>query len=138
MPNSVASLKKALQSTPIEELDVAVIATTADGSIGYWNGEAERLYGWRAEEVMGSNIVDITPSMSKRPQAEEIMAALRKGEPWQGVMQLRRRDGTVFEAFVIDTPLPHGAILGVSGPADEAARVRERNEALLSQLMARL
>ncbi len=40
----------------------AVIATDPQGKIIYWNGAAERLYGWLPDEVMGRSVVEITPS----------------------------------------------------------------------------
>lgn len=138
-----ASLRDALSRTPVEDFDVAVIATTWDGTIGYWNAEAERIYGWTADEVIGQNIVDVTPSVSKRVQAEAVMGALRLGKPWEGEMLLRRRGGQVFNAFVIDTPLPANdpdacAIIGASGPAVQADKVRDRNALLICELQRHL
>ena len=143
MPVSYANLGKALESTPIGEFDVAVIATTWEGVIGYWNAEAERLYGWKADEVLGANIVDVTPSLSERAQAEAIMRRLREGRPWEGEMALRRRGGADFRAFVIDTPLPANdpgncAIIGASAPFHEADRVRIRNALLRCELRRHL
>jgi len=34
-------------------VEQAVIATDIEGQIIFWNRFAERLYGWRAEEVLG-------------------------------------------------------------------------------------
>lgn len=40
----------------------AVIGTTVEGRIVYWSDRAVSLYGWTASEVVGQNIVDITPA----------------------------------------------------------------------------
>ena len=37
----------------------AVIATDVGGAIVYWNDAAEDLYGWRSDEVIGRNVVDV-------------------------------------------------------------------------------
>jgi hypothetical protein len=71
------------------------------------------------------------------------MGSLKLGHPWEGEMLLRRRGGQTFEAFVVDTPLPGKdpaacAIIGASGPATDAARVRERNSLLRCELRRHL
>ena len=48
------------QARILTSIKAAIIATRPDGRIVYWNRFAEELYGWRAEEVIGRNILDIT------------------------------------------------------------------------------
>ena len=50
------------QATLLAAVGQAVIATNTDRTITYWNAGAERLYGWKAEEVLGRDIVDILPT----------------------------------------------------------------------------
>jgi len=42
----------------------AVIATDAAGTIVYWNEQASFLYGWEPEDVLGRNVLDVTPTRS--------------------------------------------------------------------------
>jgi hypothetical protein len=70
------------------------------------------------------------------------MAALQAGEVWRGEILLRRRDDTPVLAFVLDVPVGdlasgQGAIVGVSGPADEAARIDRQAEELAAALRRR-
>ncbi|HJY24009.1 MAG TPA: response regulator, partial [Hanamia sp.] len=60
----------------------AIIATTIDGAITYWNNAAEKIYGWSADEVMDRNIVDITSVDQSKTQANEIMSDLKAGKSW--------------------------------------------------------
>src|SRR5690242_6760045 len=45
----------------LDALDVAVIGSTADGRIVTWNAAAERLYGYRADEIVGHSIARVLP-----------------------------------------------------------------------------
>lgn len=95
----------------------AVIGTTTSGEIVYWNGAAERLYGWKAEEVEGRSIVDVTPSAATREQAEEIMERLRAGRSWSGEFRVRSKLGEEFQAVVQDVPVQDssGKLIGLVG-----------------------
>lgn len=93
-----------------------VIATDETGTVIYWNKAAERLYGWRASEAIGQNIIDLTPAMVSRAKAEEIMLQLLAGKPWSGEFTVRQRDGTALLAHVDDVPVIHaGEVVGIIG-----------------------
>ena len=92
----------ALTDEALQASGAALIATTAQGAVLYWNDAAQRLYGWKATEALGRNVVDVTPALQSREQAAEIMKRLQQGQPWEGDIVLRRRDGTPFKAFVTD------------------------------------
>ena len=57
------------QANLLDAVEQAVIVTDLDGTIVYWNRFAETLYGWSAPEVIGRNILDITPAMVCLPAA---------------------------------------------------------------------
>jgi PAS domain S-box-containing protein len=101
----------------LDHLDLAVIATDADGVVTTWNSRAERLYGWTRDEAIGRHIVQLTvPDESKRT-AEEVMAAIQRNQPWRGSFRVRRKDGSVFTAFVKDAPIldADGDLIGIVG-----------------------
>jgi PAS domain S-box-containing protein len=83
----------------------AVIATTAYGAIVYWNERAESLYGWRTDEALGRNILDVTPTPKTLDEAERLMEQLRRGEPWSGPFIVQRRDGTPIIVEVTNHPV---------------------------------
>jgi PAS domain S-box-containing protein len=95
----------------------AVIATDLEGRILFWNRWAEGLYGWTAEEVLGQDILAVTPNLASRDQAREIMERLQRGESWSGEFLVQRRDGTTFPAVVKNSPIQdeHGALVGIVG-----------------------
>jgi PAS domain S-box-containing protein len=103
----------------------AVIATDTAGRILYWNDAAQEIYGWRREEVLNLNIVDVTPAALSRPEAAHIMKILRSGEHWSGTFQLQDRRGRRFLANVTDTPVFNAngkliGIIGISAPAQSS------------------
>jgi PAS domain S-box-containing protein len=105
----------------LDHVDLAVISTDADGVVLTWNSRAETLYGWDRTEAIGRHISELTFSGSERGEADEIMAAIRSGEQWQGTFRLRRKDGSTLTAFVKDSPVLDGAgnLVGIVGVSIE-------------------
>jgi PAS domain S-box-containing protein len=105
----------------LDAVGEAVVATSPDGRILYWNLAAEALYGWLADEVLGRDVVDVTPTDASRADAEGIMRRLERGESWAGVFPTRRKDGSVFLARVTNRPVLDEtgrlvAVIGISQP----------------------
>jgi PAS domain S-box-containing protein len=100
----------------LHALGHAVIATDTRGTVLFWNGAAEQLYGWPAAEAVGRDITEVTvPEISQRAAAE-IMAALREGRPWSGGFPVRRRGGEVLHALVTDSGVYRdGELIGIVG-----------------------
>lgn len=146
LPPGVADAVAAIAGLMVDPLpayiDTAVIATTVLGAVAYWNEAAERLYGWRAKEALGRNVVDLTPASYTRDEAEKIMRQLQAGEPWDGEIVLRRRNGEPFLAYVMDVPVGdlasgQGAIVGVSLPAENRRLIDHRRRLIEAELHTR-
>lgn len=103
--------------------DDAVIATDAAGRILYWNDRAADLYGWNVEEVLGRNVLDVTPTRRSGDAAAEIMEEMRAGSEWTGEFILRHRDGSPMRAQVKNTVVRLGEVIvgfvGVSRLSNE-------------------
>ena len=70
-------------------LDVAtdaILVSSLENQILFWNRRAERLYGWKAEEVLGKNINELLQRGSL-PQFEAIQKALASKGEWQGELE---------------------------------------------------
>src|SRR5262245_57418261 len=111
---------RVLVVTPAAVLDAvgrAIIASDLDGLIVSWNRGAERLDGWRAEEVLGQNILDVLVPEPLHDQAEAIMARLRSGQPWAGDFWTRHRDGHTLRVAVANRALldDAGEVVGIVG-----------------------
>lgn len=96
--------------------DSAVIATDSTGTILYWNSFAESMFGWRSEEALDRNVVDVTRGQQSAAESERIMHELLAGKPWSGAFLVRHKDGTPIVVHVTDVPvLVDGAVVGVVG-----------------------
>ncbi|MES3021442.1 MAG: EAL domain-containing protein [Pseudomonadota bacterium] len=127
-----------LQEHLLESVEQAVIATDMAGMIVFWNPYAERLYGWSAAEVMGRNIIDITPADSTLAQAGQIMARLKRGESWSGEFEVRHRSGRLVPIRVTDSPLRNerNELIGIIGISTDITEQRKIEKALrLSDLV---
>jgi PAS domain S-box-containing protein len=95
----------------------AVIGTMLDGTIVYWNLGAEVLYGWPSADVIGRNILDVTPSDMSVAEGEGIMKALQKGHTWTGEFGARTRSGRSVTVHVRDVPVrdSSGELIGIIG-----------------------
>jgi PAS domain S-box-containing protein len=128
----------------LDAVGEAVMATDADGRITYWNAAAERLYGWREEEVLGRRIVDVTPTEQSASDAETLMDAFARGETWTGRFEVRDKEGRRFPARVTNTPLydEYGAFAGVIGVSSDISeelagirgQARARQQATVASL----
>lgn len=83
----------------------AAIATNLDGIVNYWNKAAENIYGWKKEEVLGMNILDLTPNEVNKQEAIQIMELLHKGQTWSGQFNVQKKNGTSFPALVSNSPI---------------------------------
>jgi PAS domain S-box-containing protein len=121
-----------LKASFLDSLGEAVIGTDARGRIVYWNDASTRMYGWSAEEVIGSHILDITPAEEMRESAARILGALRRGESWSGELLTRHRDGTEFPVIVTNSPVldGDGELVGVVGISRDISGQREAETAL--------
>jgi PAS domain S-box-containing protein len=107
----------------LDQVDLAVIATDADGIVTTWNSRAETLYGWSRAEACGRHIIDLMVPSESRRAAESILATIQRGESWQGPFRLQRRDESIVTAFVKDSPIldDDGDLIGVVGVSIEIA-----------------
>ncbi len=118
------------QAKLLDAVGQAVLATDPRGRITYWNRAAEALYGWSAAEVLGRDVLEVTPAELSREQAMELMERLAAGESWSGEFMVRRRDGASFPVMVHDTPVfdeagELAAIIGASWDLTERSRTEE-------------
>lgn len=106
-----------LQSTMLNAVGQAVIATDIKGIITYFNKAAEELYGWPVPEVIGQNILEVTVPETSNAQAQEIMEALTLNKSWSGEFMVQNRAGKTFPASVHNTSIIEdtGKLIGIIG-----------------------
>jgi two-component system cell cycle sensor histidine kinase/response regulator CckA len=63
----------------VESSEDAIYSVNLDGSIISWNRAAERIYGYRGEEIIGRSIAALFP-LGRRDDLLETLAQLRRGQ----------------------------------------------------------
>lgn len=96
------------QSSMLDQVRNAAIATDLDGKITYWNKFAEKLYGWRAEEVLGKQANDIVVSPAGRARTSEIRNQIDQTGYWEGELEFQRKDGTIIPIHATSALLKDG------------------------------
>jgi two-component system cell cycle sensor histidine kinase/response regulator CckA len=100
----------------VESSEDAVIGKNLDGLITSWNPGAKRIYGYRAEEILGKHISILTPP--ERPdEVPQTMEKLRRGERAELYETVRiTKDGRRIHVSLTVSPIRDstGTITGVS------------------------
>ena len=74
-PHRAQLLRREFGSWLLEEhIEKAVIATDPLGTVVFWNRFASELYQYSAEEAMGQNIMQLTPSEMTQEQVSVVNA----------------------------------------------------------------
>jgi PAS domain S-box-containing protein len=129
-------------ATIVDSMDDAVITKDLDGIILSWNGGAERLYQYRAEEVIGQPISLLIPP-EQPDELPAIMARFKRGERVDHYETTRvRKDGTRLDISVTISPIrdPHGRIIAAAAVARDisdrrrAERIRNARVAVAQVL----
>jgi PAS domain S-box-containing protein len=118
----------------IESSDDAIISKTLDGVIRSWNGGAERLFGYTAEEAVGKPITLIIPP-ERHDEERDILARLRRGERVDHFETVRvAKDGRRLDISLTVSPVRDGAgrVVGASKVARDITD-RKRVDAALRE-----
>ncbi|MFB2972959.1 PAS domain S-box protein [Aerosakkonema sp. BLCC-F183] len=116
----------------------AIISKTLDGIVTSWNAAAEKLFGYTASEIIGSQISQIIP-VNLRFEAENILDKIRQGQSVPTYETIRqRRDGSLINVALTVSPIRDrtGRIVGASkivrDISEQQAALRDRKEAELA------
>jgi PAS domain S-box-containing protein len=132
--------QKSVRQTPLQELlasivedsDDAILSKTLDGTILTWNKAAERMYGYRPEEVIGKNVSMLLPP--DRPQeAREILHRLSLGEKIERYETRRlTKGGRILYVALTISPVTgaHSKVIGASTIARDITQTKMAEEAL--------
>ncbi|MFO7525290.1 MAG: PAS domain-containing sensor histidine kinase, partial [Ignavibacteriaceae bacterium] len=83
-------------------------------------------------EAKGQNIVDLTPAEQTIEQSNEIMKELSEGNSWSGEFLVKRKDGSIFPAYVTDAPIidSDGKLTGIIGISNDVTDRKNAEESL--------
>ena len=132
----------------VESSDDAIISKNLDSVITSWNVGAERMFGYKPEEIVGQSVMRLMPRELYREEPE-IIRKLRNGERIQHFETRRlRKNGEVFDVSLTVSPVrdDSGRVVGaskivrdISGrKAAEAALIDKEKLAATGRLAASL
>ncbi|MEG4805729.1 PAS domain S-box protein [Microcoleus sp. ARI1-B5] len=100
----------------VEYSGEAVISKSLDGIILTWNNAAEKIFGYKAEEIIGQSILILIPS-NITYEEHQILETIRRGETVENYETVRvRKDGQLIHISCTISPLKDatGRITGCS------------------------
>src|SRR5690606_28998472 len=123
--------------------DDVILSKTLEGIITSWNGGAERIFGYTAEEMIGQHISKIIPP-ELMDEEKEIIARLTRGERIEHFETIRvAKDGRRIHISLTVSPLRDstGRIVGASKVARDISdrkRAEETQRLLIDELNHRI
>ncbi len=125
----------------VESTEVAVVGLDIQGIITSWNPGAERLYWCSEEEILGKPI-SVTIPPDRKDEFDEILRKLGRGESSHTETQRLRKDGSLVDVLVTDSPIRDatGKLVGFScvlrdiTASKRAEQERRNNEILKMQV----
>jgi PAS domain S-box-containing protein len=126
---------KAYFASIVEFSDDAIVGKTLDGEITSWNAGAEKIYGYKPDEVIGRNVSMLAPT-DLVGEIHKILEQINKGVSVRDHETLRiRKDGRRINVALSVSPIKDGAgnIIGSSTIARDITN-RKQTEEKLSML----
>src|SRR5581483_10593680 len=129
----------------VESSNLAIFATSLEGTITSWNQAAAQLYGYTESEAVGRPVETLAPE-ERRDEAARLLERVRAGEVVDGYETVRvRKDGTLLDVSLTISPIRDrsGAIVGSSaiardiGPRLRAEEALRRSEESYRELFER-
>ncbi|KXF75562.1 histidine kinase [Paramesorhizobium deserti] len=127
----------------VESSDDAILSKDLNGIITSWNNGAERLYGYKAHEVIGQPVTVLMPS-DRQDEEPRILARIRRGERIDHYETVRQhKDGTLIDISLTVSPIRNaqGRIVGASKIArniTERKQAQEQQRLLLREMNHRV
>ncbi|MBW4612694.1 MAG: PAS domain S-box protein [Desmonostoc vinosum HA7617-LM4] len=91
-PHKQAEQKIREQATLIDVATDAIVVRNIHNQVLFWNKGAERLYGWKIEEVLGKNILQLLYEEISPQLKDAYLDTINIGE-WRGELHQLTKDG---------------------------------------------
>ncbi len=124
----------------VDSSDDAIIGKTLDGTITSWNRGAERIYGYKEDEVIGKSITILAPHDCE-DEIRELLEQIKNGKSVKHIETVRRRkDGNDIPVSITISPIidKEGHIIGASTitrDITDSVKAAQQREALQEQLL---
>ncbi|HVM71338.1 MAG TPA: PAS domain S-box protein, partial [Anaerolineales bacterium] len=82
------------QASLLNRVNDAIVVSDTETRLIFWNAAAERLYGWKAQEVLGRKIHEILDSQWPGVESPDMWQIINKLGSWRGEVTQARKDGS--------------------------------------------
>ncbi|OGH06014.1 MAG: hypothetical protein A2W22_03765 [Candidatus Levybacteria bacterium RBG_16_35_11] len=121
---------KSLVSSIVDSSNDAIIGETLNGKITSWNKGAEKLFGYKAKEIIGKNHNIIIPSQYRESKKEIMEYLAEKGKTHERLRLTKK--GRIFTVSVTVSPIIiRGKIVGISKIIRDISEQKQAEAALL-------
>ena len=124
----------------LQDFPLCVVVTDTAGRVLFFNRAGERLLGYSAEEVVGGSVARLRASGRHQSAMLEIGKALSSGS-WAGEIRARHKNGQVFPAQVVWSPIRErddpGRVAGLVVAFRDLTPERQREARLLREARER-
>lgn len=119
-------------SAAVEQSPVGVLISDKTGVIQYVNGAFSRLTGYEEAELLGKTPRMLKSGHTPKAQYERLWETIQSGGEWRGELQDRRKNGELYWAYDIITPLRNdtGEIVHFLALQQDVTEQRRDKEAL--------
>jgi two-component system sensor kinase FixL len=131
--------QRAFLAAIVDSSNDAIISKTLDGKITTWNRAAEELFGYSAEEIIGTPVTRLFPE-DRLDEEAQILDRIRAGHALEHYETVRiKKDGTLVDVSVTVSPVRdvNGNVIGASKTVRDITE-RKLAEARLQTLSAEL
>ncbi|WP_207481945.1 PAS domain S-box protein [Arenibaculum pallidiluteum] len=131
--------EKGLLAAIVDSSDDAIVSKDLNGIVTSWNGAAERLFGYTAEEMIGRPIA-VLAAPDRLDEMPLILERVRRGEKVQHYETRRRhKEGRILDISLTVSPVlnAQGRIIGASKIAHDISE-RLRAERQVREMMHEL
>ena len=114
--SKVAELAMAHFGALVASSDDAIISKDLNGIITSWNGGAERIFGYRPDEIIGKSVTILMP-LERVSEEADILRRIRSGESIRHFETVRQcKDGRLLDISLTVSPIldRDGVVIGAS------------------------
>jgi len=130
-----ADFARARLAAIVEFSGDAIVTKNLNGIVQTWNAAAQRMFGYRPEEIQGKSITMLIPP-DRMNEEVEILADLRSGRPHQRIETIRlTKAGRPIHVSVSVSPLKDadGRVVGASKIIHDVTDIVAAREALVRE-----
>ena len=129
-----ADMAKVRLAAIVESSDDAIVAKDLNGTITSWNSAAERIFGYRADEIVGQSVLTLIPSELQHEEPE-IIRQLTRGERIDHFETERvHKDGHRVNVSLTISPIhdSSGKVIGASKIARDISQLKRARTAVIA------